>query len=845
MKKNPYLFFIILFSLLLSNSQSLFSQNFNLYNPSNEMFLFSAYDEGANAFRYNPAVLGLKHKFNGTLNLFVNSYNGHTDINEGDIALNPGIFGISYRRATLNPSGGYRSPDYNEYLNTFSLGLGLGNKTFDGGFLLEWTNDDKESYGNVFTNDGSRFSFGLGFLYRPSAFMSAAFVYNDKKSITPTYTISNKYNFGLAVRPLMKDILTVMVDFGFIPYSNNGFFEHYALKIGADFKAAKGFYIKANFTRLSELITQDFINIGFRFDLPNGSIGYNNSFSKFNDNSNSFTAYKTLGSNISLSFNMEKRESVVKEKKRALEITLSGTLQDYNTSEVFFGAFGESKRSIHEVIADIDYAAKDNSINGILLKIYPVSSSRFAEVSAAIEELAAAMERFKATGKKITAYFPEDAGPPEYYIATYANDIILPEEAMLFYGLSVDVFNYKQFLQKYGIELQNFYAGKYKLTFQGLLDSTSNEGKEVINRTLDIAYDKMLDRVRKGRNITVDDYMKMKLSQPLSGREAKRLGLVDANGWYQDAKDMAERNSKTSQVTEHLNRTLWDNDWGEPKEIAVVGIYGSITTGESEAPSPFQLPIPFLSGGRSTGSETVVRQLEDAFSNPKVKAVVLRVSSGGGSALASAEINAAIVRLKNKYKKPFVVSMGDAAASGGYYVSVSGDKIFCDELTVTGSIGVFTSRPNIDSLLKEQKLKVETFKRGENSDIGTMYRKLDAQEIEIIQGLIDYYYDRFIEAITEGRHLTKEEVEQVAQGRVWLGTDAFNKRLVDEIGGLYDALNYAKKESGLGKRYQITYYAVPGGSTVDDLVTGSIVKYFQKNLLNLFGFGEDQDIEVK
>jgi protease-4 len=842
MKKNPSLFFIILFSLLLLNSQSLFSQDFNLYNPSNEMFLFSAYDEGANAFRYNPAALGLKHKFNGTLNLFVNSYNGHTDINEGDIALNPGILGISYRRASLNSSS---SSDYNEYLNVFSLGLGFGNKTFDGGFLLEWTGDDKESYGNVFTNDGSRFSLGLGFLYRPSAFISTAFVYNNKKSITPEYTVSNKYNFGLAVRPLKKDILSLMADFGFIPYSNSGFFEHYALKIGADFKAAKGFHIRANYTRLNDISAQDFINIGFRFDLPNGSVGYNNSFNKFNDNSNSLTAYKTLGSNLSFSFNMEKRESVVREKKRVLEITLSGSLQDYNTTEVFFGAFGEGNRSIHEVIADIDYAAKDNSIKGILLKIYPVSSSRFAEISAAIEELAAAMERFKATGKHITAYFPEDAGPPEYYLATYADDIVLPEEAMLFYGLSIDVFNYKQFLQKYGIELQNFYAGKYKLTFQGLLDSTSNEGKEVINRALDIAYDKMLDRVRKGRNIPVDDYMKMKLSQPLSGMEAKRLGLVDANGWYEDAKNLAERNSKTSQVTENLNRTLWDNVWGEPKEIAVVGIYGSITTGESEAPSPFQLPIPFLSGGRSTGSETVVRQLEDAFSNPKVRAVVLRVSSGGGSALASAEINDAIVRLKNKYKKPFVVSMGDAAASGGYYVSVSGDKIFCDELTVTGSIGVFTSRPNIDSLLKEQKLKVETFKRGENSDIGTLYRKLDTQEIEIIQGLIDYYYDRFIEAITKGRHLTKEEVEQVAQGRVWLGTDAFNKRLVDEIGGLYDALNYAKKQSGLGKRYKITYYAVPGGNSMDDLVTGSIMKYFQKNLLDLFGFGEDQDIEIK
>lgn len=154
--------------------------------------------------------------------------------------------------------------------------------------------------------------------------------------------------------------------------------------------------------------------------------------------------------------------------------------------------------------------------------------------------------------------------------------------------------------------------------------------------------------------------------------------------------------------------------------------------------------------------------------------------------------------------------MGGAAASGGYYVSTSADKIFSDELTVTGSIGVFTARPNLDSLLNEQKIKVENFKRGENSDIGTFYRKLDEKEVEIIQGIIDYYYDRFTSAVSEGRNMSKEEVEAVAQGRVWLGTDAFNKKLVDEIGGLYEAIKYAKKKTAISGRYQLVYLLIPG-----------------------------------
>jgi protease-4 len=336
--------------------------------------------------------------------------------------------------------------------------------------------------------------------------------------------------------------------------------------------------------------------------------------------------------------------------------------------------------------------------------------------------------------------------------------------------------------------------------------------------------------------------MRGKLSQPLQGKEAKRLGLVDANGWFQDAKDLAEKNNGSSHFISQINRSVWDEEWGEPDAIAVVGVYGSITSGESEAPDPIH--IPFLTKGRSTGSETVVRQLEDAFGNPKVKAVILRVDSGGGSALASAEINAAIIRLKKKYKKPLYVSMGFAAASGGYYVSANADKIFCDELTVTGSIGVFGAKPNLDSLMREQKIKVEIFKRGEYSDIASLFKPLSPEEIDIIQGLIDYYYDQFISTVSEGRKLTKEEVDQVAQGRVWLGTDAFNKRLVDEIGGLFETVNYAKKNRHLGNRFRLIYYAVPGGGTIEDIVTGSIVKYIQHNLSKIFGLDDDNGLEV-
>jgi protease-4 len=865
--KKHYMFLIVLLAL----SVNICSQDFNLFNPSNELYLFSAYDEGSNAFRYNPAVLGLGHRLSFSLNAFMKN-KGEVNLSDLDILVSSGALGLAFRKYSddialvkkqvITPDSTYYITGYDHLddysISTFSLGFGAGSKQFSAGLLFELLSHQKFQSPAEAYSDHPSFRMGLGLLFRPLPYTSFSFVYKNDESLTITKTTTDKFTFGAAIRPLKDDRITVMADFSAFRYGNN-FFDCNQVKAGFDFRLTKGLYLNFNYTRNKTDFKNEYLAAGIRFDLPNGSIRYNHIMNNsraenpgkplyygssiYQDAAG--IKYKFIGSSISLSYNLERRKSLIPEKKKIIEITLSGSLQDYNTEDVFFGLLGKGKKSIHEVIADIDYASADESVKGMLLKIYPISSGRF-EVNGSIEELTNSMKRFRTSGKNITVYFPQDAGPGEYYIATFANDIVLPPEAVFFYGLSINVMNYNQFLAKYGIDLQTFHAGRYKLTFQGLLDSTSEEGKEVINRVLDIVYEKMLTRIVSGRNLTIDDYLKDKLSQPLTGTEAMRLGLVDKLGWYEDAKEIASRSGRTENIVKSFNRSEWDNSWGEPSQIAIIGVYASITTGESEPPPPISLPIPFIGGGRSTGSETVVRQLEDAFANPMIKAIVLRVDSGGGSALGSAEINSAIIRLRKKYKKPLIVSMGGAAASGGYYVSTSADRIFSDELTVTGSIGVFTARPNLDSLMKQQKIKVENFKRGENSDIGSFYKELDEKEIEIIQGIIDYYYDRFITAVAEGRNMSKEEADQVAQGRVWLGTDAFNKKLVDEIGGLYEAIKYAKKLTSISGRYKLVYYAVPGGNKINEIVTGSVVSYFQQNLIDLLGLEENSDgLEIK
>ena len=533
-------FSALVFFLLLLHPAISRSQDFNLFNPSNELYLFSAHDEGANAFRYNPAVLGLGHRLNMTLNLFLENFRGKVYLDETELMLNSGSFGISYRqfndRASLE-------------LNTvqqLSLGLGFGNKSFSAGMLAEalWLSyDGPKEYFN--TDEGMKFKFTLGFLIRPADFISTALTIKTHESIGTYQNVANKYTLGLAVRPIRNDLITLMSDFSIVPYYGTGIFDYNSIKAGLEVRLTKGLYLNGNYCLMNTPEAQNLYSLGLRFDFPNSSVRYSNPLSRVNNgNYDESYPYKSMGNHISFSFSSEKRNSIVPEKKKIIEITLSGSLQDYNTEDIFFGIFSQGKRSVHEVIADIDYAASDKSVKGMILKIYPLSSGRF-EITAAIEELTNSLERFKSKGKTITAYFPQDAGPGEYYIATFADNVVIPPEAIFFYGLSINVMNYNQFLQKYGIELQTFYAGKYKLTFQGLLDSTSKEGKEVINRVLDIVYEKMMNRVVTGRNITIDDYMREKLSQPLTGTEALRLGLVDKLGWYEDAKEISIKDSRT------------------------------------------------------------------------------------------------------------------------------------------------------------------------------------------------------------------------------------------------------------------------------------------------------------
>ena len=254
-----------------------------------------------------------------------------------------------------------------------------------------------------------------------------------------------------------------------------------------------------------------------------------------------------------------------------------------------------------------------------------------------------------------------------------------------------------------------------------------------------------------------------------------------------------------------------DYDWGAQPVIAVVGAYGGIQEGKGGTDP--------LRGGQSIGSETLVKALRAARKNPSVDAVVLRVDSGGGSGLASDIIWYETVKLAAE--KPLIVSMGDMAASGGYYIAIEGEKIFVEPLTITGSIGVVGRMPVYAELYDKIDATHETFKRGEHADQFSPMRKLSDEERAMAEEVIEWFYDDFIEKTAESRGMSEDRLRELAQGRVYMGSQALENGLVDERGGLSAAIDYACEKVGVEREDARLVYYREGHSLMDEFLGGA------------------------
>lgn len=458
--------------------------------------------------------------------------------------------------------------------------------------------------------------------------------------------------------------------------------------------------------------------------------------------------------------------------------------------------------TLRKTINALDAAAQDEKIIGLYIK---GSSMPGRTGLANLQEIRQALQRFGETGKKIIAY-DVNWTEREYYLGSVADEIVInPLGAIEFNGLSSQTMFLAGAFDKFGIGVQVTRVGKYKSAVEPFIrQEISPENRQQTLQLLQDIWGKYLQTIAPSRGLTIQELQAIANEQGiLMGDAAKDSKLVDRVDYYDEVlselKELTgkEEDDKTftqislsnySRVPEVTE--VASGDVNSKNKIAVVYAEGEIVNGTGTP--------------RQIGGDRLAKELRQLRLDDKVKAVVLRVNSPGGSASAS-EVIAREVKLIRK-QKPIIVSMGNTAASGGYWISMNADKIFAEPTTITGSIGVFGVLFNIQELGNENGITWDTVKIGQFADLNNNSRPKTEDELALIQNMVDSIYERFITNVATARNLPKEKVAEIAQGRVWSGVNAQELGLVDEITGIEGAIKFAAEKAELGDSWKVEEY---------------------------------------
>lgn len=507
-----------------------------------------------------------------------------------------------------------------------------------------------------------------------------------------------------------------------------------------------------------------------------------------------------IGIAIAASFASEGNTPPELKPNTILRLTFNESIPELtNNAELdpFQSIKGDDLLGLHEIIATIENAKNDSRIKGIFLDMEMPAFSGYATV----KSLRDALVSFKKSGKFIVAH-SKFYMQSDYYLASVADKVYAnPVGIFEVRGMVAEVPFYKNLLDKLGVKMQIYYAGKFKgATEPYRLTQLSTENKFQYRELLHDFYSTFLNDVATSRKLSpsqvADIVGNYKADSP---ENAKIHGLVDEVMYRQDVMDIFRKklgfkeNEKIPFVSlaGYHKANAPSKNYSADDKIAVIYAEGTIADGKS---TPGNI-----------GDLSYIKDIEKVSGDDRVKAVVLRVNSPGGSALASENIWYALKKLK-KTGKPLVVSMGNYAASGGYYIACLADSILAEENTVTGSIGVFRIIPSVGGLLEDKVgVTFDTVKTGKYSQGLTVFFDIGEDEGRIMQKQVDFMYETFLKRVSDGRKLSRNAVDAIAQGRVWSGSDAIPIGLVDKIGNLQDAIKVAAKMSK-SSDYRITEY---------------------------------------
>jgi protease-4 len=473
---------------------------------------------------------------------------------------------------------------------------------------------------------------------------------------------------------------------------------------------------------------------------------------------------------------------------------------DNPLSDIPFLGLGQDKDiGLNDILANIKKAKTDDNIKGIFLDESYIESQQ-----ATTEEIRNALIDFKTSGKFVIAY-SEVYTQGFYYLASVADKVYMnPKGIFEFKGFSSQITFLKGALDKLGIEAQIIRVGTYKSAVEPLiLSKMSDANRAQVTSYLGSLYDHFLTNISKSRGINKDSLFNYANNMSVQTPEdALRLKLIDGLKYKDEILDELKARTGTDKKKDLAHVDIADytksddqksDDDGKSSssnKIAVVYASGEINGGEGD--------------DNTIGSERISATLRKVRLDNKVKAVVLRVNSPGGSSLASDVIWREVMLTKKV--KPIIVSMGDVAASGGYYISCAADSIIAEPNTITGSIGIFAILPNLQKLFNDKLgITFDGVTTGKYADLGDISRPLTPNEREILQNQVNRGYDDFTKAVAGGRHKTQAYINSIGQGRVWTGEQALKNGLVDRLGNINDAIWSAAKKAKL-KDYKLVNY---------------------------------------
>lgn len=472
---------------------------------------------------------------------------------------------------------------------------------------------------------------------------------------------------------------------------------------------------------------------------------------------------------------------------------------DYTTQG---GLLQSAPESYLTLLRRIRTASTDPQVRGILLRVGETGFS-FAQ----IEEIRGLLQVARTNRKPVVAYLEGEASNGAYLLASAADHVYLhPAGELDLVGVGAELQFYKGALDLVGVQAQYAKRAEFKSAPEQWTNTTSSDpARQEMNALLDDLSSTLVQSIATGRGKTVDEVGKLIDKGPFTGQEALNNGLVDGLVYPDELDDaLADTFPRGFEVRDDYMEQPDMSGWQPQRAVAVVTVDGVISSGESSSGGLF--------GGASTGSQTVVRELNEARRSAAVKAVVLRVDSPGGSSFASDEIWRAVERVKSE-GKPVVVSMGGYAASGGYYISSGANAIYALPSTVTGSIGVYGGKISAQGLFERLHIETERYDRGRNASMYSTAAPFDDVQMAALDRMVGDTYRQFKEKVEAGRNLTADQVETVARGRVWSGKEAADKGLVDSFGGFYDAVERARLEAGLrpDAPYALVTYDGSGG----------------------------------